>query len=57
MCSSSLNFNFLDFFSAAVVPGAGAFEIACVAELERLKQKVPGKPRLGYFFLVLNFFL
>jgi T-complex protein 1 subunit zeta len=32
---------------AAVVPGAGAFELAAHAHLDNFKKKVPGKPRLG----------
>lgn len=31
----------------AVVPGAGAFEIAAHVHLEEFKRSVPGKPRLG----------
>merc|ERR1711870_161037 len=31
----------------AVVPGAGAFEVAAHVHLEQFKRTVPGKPRLG----------
>merc|ERR1712187_730992 len=31
----------------AVVPGAGAFEIAAHVHLEQFKKSIPGKPRLG----------
>lgn len=32
---------------AAIVPGAGAFELAAHVHLDSFKKKVPGKPRLG----------
>lgn len=31
----------------AVVPGAGAFEVAAFSRLEEFKKKIPGKARLG----------
>ena len=31
----------------SVVPGAGAFQIACAAHLEQVKKKVKGKAKFG----------
>lgn len=47
MQSKTVGRDFLNIFLGAVVPGAGAFEIATYVMLKREAEKVKGRVKLG----------